>query len=79
MLVGGAALSSGGSRRAAAGSQHNPNLDPGTPLSGRAPDFTLTDQFGKPVSLRSFRRKTVNLTAPDAPPAPAPPSAFASD
>ena len=27
----------------------NPNLDPGTALSGIAPGFTLTDQFGQPV------------------------------
>ena len=29
----------------------NPNLDPGLTLSGAAPGFTLTDQFGQPVSL----------------------------
>jgi cytochrome oxidase Cu insertion factor (SCO1/SenC/PrrC family)/thiol-disulfide isomerase/thioredoxin len=34
----------------------NPSLDPGSALSGRpAPGFTLSDQFGRPVSLRSFR------------------------
>ena len=33
----------------------NPNLDPGTPLNRPAPPFTLTDQFGQPVSLDSFR------------------------
>ena len=33
----------------------NPYLDPGTPVSGPAPDFTLSDQFGRPVSLHSFR------------------------
>jgi len=37
----------------------NPVLDPGTALSGAAPGFTLTDQFGKHVSLRSFRGKVV--------------------
>ncbi|MBV8218980.1 MAG: hypothetical protein JO325_10990, partial [Solirubrobacterales bacterium] len=36
-------------------------LDPGTPLSGPAPGFTLTDQFGATVSLRSFRGRVVIL------------------
>jgi cytochrome oxidase Cu insertion factor (SCO1/SenC/PrrC family)/thiol-disulfide isomerase/thioredoxin len=39
----------------------NPVLDPGTPLAGAAPQFTLTDQFGRSVSLRSFRGKVVIL------------------
>jgi cytochrome oxidase Cu insertion factor (SCO1/SenC/PrrC family) len=39
----------------------NPVLDPGTALSGAAPGFTLTDQFGKRVSLRSFSGKVVVL------------------
>ena len=43
----------------------NPTLDPGTPLSGAAPDFTLSDQFGKPVSLHSFRGKVVILAFND--------------
>ena len=43
----------------------NPALDPGTPLSGAAPDFTLSDQFGQPVSLRSFRGKVVLLAFND--------------
>ncbi|HZS30058.1 MAG TPA: redoxin domain-containing protein [Gaiellaceae bacterium] len=43
----------------------NPRLDPGTPMSGRAPDFTLTDQFGKRVSLSSFRGKVVVLSFND--------------
>ena len=43
----------------------NPTLDPGTPLSGTAPDFTLSDQFGKPVSLHSFRGKVVILAFND--------------
>ena len=43
----------------------NPSLDPGTPLSGAAPDFTLSDQFGKPVSLHSFRGKVVILAFND--------------
>jgi cytochrome oxidase Cu insertion factor (SCO1/SenC/PrrC family)/thiol-disulfide isomerase/thioredoxin len=43
----------------------NPHLDPGTPLSGPAPDFTLDDQFGRPVSLRQFRGKVVILAFND--------------
>jgi len=43
----------------------NPELDPGTPLSGPAPAFTLTDQFGQPESLRSFRGKVVLLAFND--------------
>lgn len=37
----------------------NPALDAGTVLSVRAPNFTLTDQFGQRVSLRSFRGHAV--------------------
>ena len=43
----------------------NPNLDPGTRLSGPAPAFTLSDEFGRPVSLRSFRGKVVILAFND--------------
>jgi cytochrome oxidase Cu insertion factor (SCO1/SenC/PrrC family)/thiol-disulfide isomerase/thioredoxin len=43
----------------------NPALDPGTTLSGPAPDFTLSDQFGQPVSLRSYRGKVVLLAFND--------------
>lgn len=43
----------------------NRGLDPGTPLRGRAPGFTLTDQFGKRVSLRSFRGKVVVVSFND--------------
>ena len=41
-------------------------LDPGTQLRGVAPDFTLTDQFDKPVSLSSFRGRVVMLAFSDA-------------
>ncbi len=44
---------------------YNPDLDPGTPLSRPAPDFTLSDQFGRAVSLRSFRGKVVLLAFND--------------
>jgi len=43
----------------------NPNLDPGTPMVRPAPDFTLTDQFGRRVSLRSYRGRTVILAFND--------------
>jgi cytochrome oxidase Cu insertion factor (SCO1/SenC/PrrC family)/thiol-disulfide isomerase/thioredoxin len=48
-----------------AGLATNANLDPGTPLSGRAPDFALTDQFGRRVSLHSFRGRVVILAFND--------------
>jgi cytochrome oxidase Cu insertion factor (SCO1/SenC/PrrC family) len=48
-----------------AGLASNPNLDPGTSLSTVAPDFTLTDQFGQPVSLSSYRGKIVILAFND--------------
>ena len=43
----------------------NPQLDPGTMLRGVAPGFTLTDQFGRRVSLRSLRGKVVVLAFND--------------
>jgi cytochrome oxidase Cu insertion factor (SCO1/SenC/PrrC family)/thiol-disulfide isomerase/thioredoxin len=43
----------------------NPYLDPGTPVSGVAPDFTLSDQFGQTASLHSFRGKVVILAFND--------------
>lgn len=44
----------------------NPNVDPGTSLPGQAaPDFTLTNQFGAPVSLHQFRGKIVVLAFVD--------------
>ncbi len=43
----------------------NTAVDPGTSLSSSAPDFTLRDQFGHRVSLRSFRGKVVLLAFND--------------
>lgn len=43
----------------------NPSLDPGKPLSGTAPAFTLTGQSGQPVSLGSYRGKVVILAFTD--------------
>jgi cytochrome oxidase Cu insertion factor (SCO1/SenC/PrrC family) len=44
----------------------NPDLDPGSPLGGlKAPNFTLTSQFGQQVSLSSFRGKVVILAFTD--------------
>jgi cytochrome oxidase Cu insertion factor (SCO1/SenC/PrrC family)/thiol-disulfide isomerase/thioredoxin len=65
ILVGGVALTSSGTHPAGDTLQSNPYLDPGTPLSGRAPDFRLTDQFDRPVSLSSFRGKVVILAFND--------------
>jgi cytochrome oxidase Cu insertion factor (SCO1/SenC/PrrC family)/thiol-disulfide isomerase/thioredoxin len=44
---------------------NNPELDPGTVLNRPAPDFTLTDERGHSVSLRSFRGKVVMLAFND--------------
>ncbi len=43
----------------------NPRLDTGMALKAVAPAFTLTDQFGKAVSLSSFRGKVVVLSFND--------------
>lgn len=43
----------------------SPQVDPGTRLSGAAPGFALTDQFGKRVSLRSLRGKVVVVSFND--------------
>jgi cytochrome oxidase Cu insertion factor (SCO1/SenC/PrrC family) len=53
------------SSAAEAGLASNPDLDPGTSLSTVAPSFTLTDQFGQPVSLSAYRGKVVILTFND--------------
>jgi cytochrome oxidase Cu insertion factor (SCO1/SenC/PrrC family)/thiol-disulfide isomerase/thioredoxin len=45
----------------AALADNNPVLDTGTSLDRPAHNFTLTDQFGRSVSLRSFRGKVVIL------------------
>ena len=53
----------GAQARAAAA---NPNLDPGSTLSGTsAPDFRLANQFGQPISLSAFRGKVVILAFTD--------------
>jgi cytochrome oxidase Cu insertion factor (SCO1/SenC/PrrC family) len=44
----------------------NQNLDPGATLSAPAPGFRLTNQFGQPVSLSSYRGKVVILAFNDA-------------
>ncbi len=66
VVVAGVQLTAPASQPAASALTTNPDLDPGTPLSGPAPDFTLTDQFDHPVSLRSFRGKAVILAFNDA-------------
>ncbi|HEX3615047.1 MAG TPA: redoxin domain-containing protein [Solirubrobacteraceae bacterium] len=44
----------------------SPSLDPGTRLHGTAPNFELTDQFDKPMTMDSFRGKVVLLAFNDA-------------
>ena len=63
-----AAIGSAGQAGAAQASAltDNENLDPGAPLSAPAPGFTLTNQFGQPVSLSSYRGKVVILAFNDA-------------
>ena len=40
----------------------NPNLDLGTSLNSQpAPEISLTNQFGQPMSLSQFRGKVVML------------------
>jgi protein SCO1/2 len=65
IVVSGAELTAGGSRSASETLASNPYLDPGTRLVGQAPDFTLTDQFGARVSLRSLRGKVAILAFND--------------
>jgi cytochrome oxidase Cu insertion factor (SCO1/SenC/PrrC family)/thiol-disulfide isomerase/thioredoxin len=64
-VVLGALLTSGSPQRLGSTLATNPDIDPGTPLSGVAPSFTLTDQFDRPVSLSSFRGKAVLLAFND--------------
>jgi cytochrome oxidase Cu insertion factor (SCO1/SenC/PrrC family) len=66
----GASTGPAGGSRSAADLQKlaaaNPNLDPGTSLGGiRAPDFTLTNQFGEKISLSAFRGKVIILAFTD--------------
>ena len=65
IVVGGVELTSTGPQPAGDTLQSNPYLDPGTRLSGPAPDFTLTDQSGARVSLHAFRGKVVILAFND--------------
>jgi cytochrome oxidase Cu insertion factor (SCO1/SenC/PrrC family)/thiol-disulfide isomerase/thioredoxin len=65
IVVSGVTLTSGGAQPATNALNSNPYLDPGTHLSGTAPDFRLTDQFDRPVSLSSFRGKVVILAFND--------------
>lgn len=64
VLISGRSGASGTPARAALAS--NPYLDPGTKLSGPAPDFTLVNQFGRRVSLHDLRGKVVLLAFTDA-------------
>lgn len=61
----GASAAAAGNQGAMAGEAGNPNLDPGTPLHGPAPDFSLVNQFGQRMSLHQFRGKAVILAFND--------------
>jgi cytochrome oxidase Cu insertion factor (SCO1/SenC/PrrC family) len=51
---------------ASAAAMENPNLDLGSGLGNKsAPDFTLTNQFGQPMSLSQFRGRVVVLSFED--------------
>ena len=54
-----------GSGSGSHGSAVSLNVDPGTPVFGRAPNFTLTDQFGAKVSMASYRGRVVILAFND--------------
>jgi cytochrome oxidase Cu insertion factor (SCO1/SenC/PrrC family) len=64
VVVAGALLTQPSSR-GPSGLASNPNLDPGTPMSRPAPDFTLQDELGRPVSLHSYRGRVVILAFND--------------
>ena len=57
--------SGGGSDSAGRGPAISLDVDPGTPVFGQAPNFTLTDQFGRRVSLSSYRGHVVILAFND--------------
>jgi cytochrome oxidase Cu insertion factor (SCO1/SenC/PrrC family)/thiol-disulfide isomerase/thioredoxin len=57
--------SRGGSGSGSHGTAISLNVDPGTPIVGRAPNFTLTDQFGAKVSMASYRGRVVILAFND--------------
>lgn len=52
-------------RASSSGLARNPDLDPGTALHRPAPNFTLRNQFGRRVSLSSFKGKAVILAFVD--------------
>src|SRR5215470_14155814 len=56
------APSAASSASASAAAEQNPNLDLGSSLGNKpAPDFTLVNQFGQPMSLSQFRGRVVVL------------------
>src|SRR5690348_2956013 len=65
LVVVGIAAALGSHKTSATGLATNPNLDPGTPLKGVAPDFKLVDESGHFVSLHAFRGKVVILAFND--------------
>lgn len=65
-LLGGSSTRADASAGADAAGPGNPDLDRGAAMARPAPGFTLTDQFGRRVSLRSFRGRVVILAFTDA-------------
>ena len=65
IVLAGSELTSGRAQSSSDALASNPYLDPGTLLSGPAPNFTLTDQFDRRVSLSAFRGKVVILAFND--------------
>src|SRR5262249_41983974 len=64
--TGGTGPMAAASASADAAAEANPNLDLGTSLDNApAPDFTLANQFGQPMSLSQFRGKVVLLAFED--------------
>lgn len=67
LVVLAAVVSGGGSAPTRSAPAYSAAIDPGTQLPPTpAPDFTLTDQFDRPFTLRSFRGKVVMLAFNDA-------------
>jgi cytochrome oxidase Cu insertion factor (SCO1/SenC/PrrC family) len=61
-VIVGIVIGSGGGTHANAAQDGSSGVnDPGIPMSGQAPDFTLTDQFGRSMSLHAIRGKVTVL------------------
>ncbi len=64
--AGSSASGSSATSQASAAAEQNPGLDLGTSLGGKqAPGFTLTNQFGEPISLSQFKGRITVLSFED--------------